>query len=278
MAISYRTILSDLVEGSLDAELVSKYIANNDYEDEAKLVGGSSVVVNVAGAPTVQDATGTIDYDTANDDSVTVQINQVKVAPGKISDVEKLQSSKGLLAARADNCTKALAKTEDAYVISKVVDAVTAANTLGTEAAPLQVTTNAQAMAVLRDLKTKLDKAEVPLVDRRIVCPPEFENLLLASTDTATALNTSKTVNDEAAVKVGFIGRLLGFDIFKSNAIDDGTILATHPRLNTKIEQYQGMKWFTDKDAPLYEFFTPIAVYGAGVVRPVSAKALVAFQ
>ena len=278
MAVGFRTLLADAVATQLPTQLVANYIANRDYEDEAKLQAGQSVVVNVVGAPTVQDATGNIDYTTGSTDTVVVNIDQFKAAPDRISDLEKLQSSAGLRQGRVDASVRALANDEDSYVIGKIVAGVTAANTIGTVAAPVDCTTFNKAMGVLRNLKTKCDKNDIPLDGRVVVCPPEFENMLLSDTSAANALAATITEKDESAVAVGYIGKLLGFRIFRSNNINGSTVLATHSVLNTMIDQFNGIKWFTDKDSPTVEFFSPLNLYGAGVVVPVSAKAIVSFQ
>ena len=47
MAVGFKTILADEVARQLPTQLVASYIANRDYEDDAKLQAGQSVVVNV---------------------------------------------------------------------------------------------------------------------------------------------------------------------------------------------------------------------------------------
>jgi len=69
------------------------------------------------------------------------------------------------------------------------------------------------------DLKLALDEAKAPRTGRFLVVSPEMENLLL-DTDSKIILNTAR--GDEIIAE-GFVGRLLGFDVFSTVLLPDYT-------------------------------------------------------
>jgi hypothetical protein len=278
MAIETKKLYTDAVVLALRDKKLTDVVANRDYEDEVVLNNGASVTVNVINKSSAQDLNGEIEYTGINGDAVTIKVDQYKGVPFKFSDFDKLQTAKGLFAGAIDAAAVSLAEDEDTYVLGKIAGSVTPANTIGTAQSKVQVVTFAQANKVLRDLKVKMEKNKVPKEGRVIVCPPEFESALTSDDATARALSRTQTEKDESVIALGYIGRLHGFDIYSSNEIAQDTVLATNRQLNTVIDQYKDTKVFTVASDPLNDYVLPVNLYGAEVVRPVSAKALVSFQ
>lgn len=76
-------------------------------------------------------------------------------------------------------------------------------------------------------LKEELDKVKAPKQGRWLLMTPEMENLLL-DTDSKVVLNTQRGDNIQAD---GWVGRLLGFDIYSTTLLpSDTNIIAGHPR------------------------------------------------
>jgi hypothetical protein len=69
------------------------------------------------------------------------------------------------------------------------------------------------------DLKLALDKAKAPKTNRSLLVTSEMENLLL-DTDSKVVLNTMR--GDQIQTE-GYVGRLLGFDIYSNEQLPTGT-------------------------------------------------------
>ena len=69
------------------------------------------------------------------------------------------------------------------------------------------------------DLKLALDLVKAPKKKRNLVMTPTMENLML-DTDSKLILDTSK---GDSIITEGYIGRVLGFDVFSTTALPVGT-------------------------------------------------------
>lgn len=69
------------------------------------------------------------------------------------------------------------------------------------------------------DLKAALDAAKAPKTGRKLILTPEMENLLL-DVDSKVVLDTSR---GDAIQTEGYVGRLLGFDVFSTVLLPAGT-------------------------------------------------------
>lgn len=112
------------------------------------------------------------------------------------------------------------------------------------EAASVLTITAANLLSKVAQLKLKLDLAEkngyssVPDMDRWLAVPPEFETTVITAQGVALHVDAAY----QELVKKGYLGQLLGFNIFKTNRLtgnnEDGYhILAGHKNWMTFAEK-----------------------------------------
>ena len=132
--------------------------------------------------------------------------------------------------------------------------------------------TTSNLLQKVADLKQKLDEAEkygnnaVPDMDRWLIVPPEFENVLVRAS--GVALHVPAVY--EELVKRGFITELLGFKVFRSNRLTgDNTsgyrILAGHANWCTFAEKLLEADIEEDLIGNFGSAYKDLFVYGAKV-------------
>lgn len=246
-------------------------IINRDYEGEIKAYG-DTVKINGIGAVTVGDYTRNTDMTDPHelsDNTRNLVIDQSKFFNFQIDDLDKIQQNPKLMDAAMKEAAYALSNVADQFIASHYVHA---ANTIGTDAAPIEVTKD-NAYEYLVDLSTKLDESNIPTQGRFAVLPPWFEGLLLKD-DRFVA--TGALPADERLLN-GVVGRAAGFLLMKSNnapsvatgsgVVANSKIIAGHNMAWTYAEQaaqvegYRMEKRFADAVKGLH-------LYGAKVTRP----------
>ena len=194
-------------------------------------------------------------------------VDQAKYYNFYLNDVDKAQAKPGLIDAAMASASHGLAEAVDKYLadlLSKATGVITTG--LDSTATPLQITA-ANAYELLVNMKTALDKANVPKMGRKVVLPPEFEGYMLM--DNRFAANGGK---GEGRLENGAVARAAGFDIYISNNVPNTSgakykVIASTQESNTyaeqlvKTEAYRREKGFDDGVKGLL-------VYGAKVVRP----------
>lgn len=269
---------SKLIAG-LKPRLVGEAFVNHDVEGE--VMYGGSVKINRIGDVTLRDYTGgTITYDDASTTDATLNINRKKVAAIKLDDVDKVQARDGgqLMSKYVEQMTAEIAKDLDVATFTEISGAATSANTLGDDTTPVVVTTSTAAKKLLLDLKTLADEANVPDEARRLACPPAFENLLLADPYINIAAPTAAD-----SLKAGYIGKLYGIELYKTNNIpkttgDNSVILLSHPVFTTEINQIQELEALRDTTS-FKDLVRCLSVSGRKTIMPEGViKAVVSFQ
>jgi len=252
---------------SLDKTLVYANLFNRNYEGEIAAYG-DTVHINSVGDVTVK--TYTKDTDIADPDTLATTeallvIDQAKYFNIGIDDVDKAQARAELLQTAAARVGYSYGDIIDKWLAS-LLKAGTIVKDLGTDATPLQVT-EANAYNYMVNMKTALDKANVPTMGRGIVVPPEFEGYMLLDSRFAS----SSDAGNERLVN-GVVARAAGFDIYVSNNVPNTSgakykIIATTADQGTfaqqvlETEAYRPQKRFGDAVKGLN-------VYGAKVLRP----------
>ncbi|MFP7199687.1 P22 phage major capsid protein family protein [Lysinibacillus halotolerans] len=246
-------------------------VINRDYEGEIKAFG-DTVKINGIGAVSVGDYTRNTDMtdpETLSDNTRNLVIDQSKYFNFQIDDLDKIQQNPKLMDAAMQEAAYALANAADRFIASQYTYA---ANTIGTDASPIEVT-KADAYEYLVDLSTKLDESDVPTTGRFAVIPPWFEGLLLKDD---RFVGSGALPADERLLN-GVVGRAAGFILLKSNnapsveaaegIIANSKIIAGHNMAWTYAEQasqvegYRMEKRFADAVKGLH-------LYGAKVTRP----------
>lgn len=268
MAITFiPEIWSAMMLESLKKELVyaGPSVVNRDFEGEIANQG-DTVRIRSISRPTIATYTKgstTITPEQLTDTQRSLVIDQAKYFAFEVDDVDAAQSAGGELEAGLTEAVYGLRDTADQYVAG-LYTATQSANVIGTTA----ITTGALAYTGLKNLKVKLDQANVPQQGRYVVVPPWYHGLLLeeAKFVTVDASGISEGLRN------GIVGRALGFDILMSNNAplitgDDYAVIAGHPKAIAFAEQINKVEAYRPEDS-FSDALKGLHLYGAKVVRP----------
>ena len=254
---------------ALRADLVYTNLFNRNYEGEIRQAG-DTVHINTITDITIKDYTRNTDIDNPEQLTTadqTLVVNQAKYYNFYLNDVDKAQAMPGLIDAAMASASHGLAEAVDKYLAGLLAAASGTITTgLGSTSTPLTVTAQS-AYELLVDMKTAMDKANVPKLGRKVVLPPEFEGFMLK--DARFAANGGKGEN---RLENGAVARAAGFDIYISNNVPNTSgakykVIASTQESNTyaeqlvKTEAYRREKGFDDGVKGLL-------VYGAKIIRP----------
>lgn len=254
---------------ALRADLVYTNLFNRNYEGEIRQAG-DTVHINTITDITIKDYTRNTDIDNPEQLTTadqTLVVNQAKYYNFYLNDVDKAQAMPGLIDAAMASASHGLAEAVDKYLAGLLAAATGTITTgLGSTSTPLQITA-ANAYELLINMKTALDKANVPKLGRKVVLPPEFEGFMLM--DNRFASSSGKGEN---RLENGAVARAAGFDIYISNNVPNTSgakykVIACTDESNTYAEQlinteaYRREKGFDDGVKGLL-------VYGAKIIRP----------
>ena len=254
---------------ALRADLVYTNLFNRNYEGEIRQAG-DTVHINTITDITIKDYTRNTDIDNPEQLTTadqTLVVDQAKYYNFYLNDVDKAQAMPGLIDAAMASASHGLAEAVDKYLAGLLAAASGTITTgLGSTSSPLTVTA-ANAYELLVDMKTAMDKANVPKLGRKVVLPPEFEGFMLK--DARFADNGGKGEN---RLENGAVARAAGFDIYISNNVPNTSgakykVIASTQESNTyaeqliKTEAYRREKGFDDGVKGLL-------VYGAKIIRP----------
>jgi hypothetical protein len=267
-------IWSALLLASLKKAHIYAGLCNRDYEGEIQ-AAGDTVRVSSISRPTVNSYTRNADisYEELTDAQRTLVVDQEKYWAFSVDDVDAAQAKGSVMGAAMEESGYAVNDAVDQYVASLYTQAA-ASNALGTVA----ITSADIAYTQLRLLGLKLTTANVSKVGRWVVLPPWYASLLL---ENDKFVNTAADAS-QMALREGWVGRALGFDIFESNNAplvtgDDYAVLAgtnramTFASQITRTEALRSEVRFADRMRGLY-------VYGAKVMRPDGLATLIASQ
>lgn len=181
------------------AKLVSNLSADVKFWD--------TLHVPIAGDADAQDKVANVDvtFTTSVNSSVPVLINKHKAVPRMIEDIARIQSVADLRGIQTQIIANALAKAVDTDLIALYSGLTQHVGTYGTDL------TEDTILAA----KLKLDLANVPDEGRSLVIRPEQENVLL-KIDRFTSVDK---IGANESIKNWQIGRIHGFDIFKSTQV-----------------------------------------------------------
>jgi len=261
-------------------------VVNNDYEG---IISGQGTTVHITqlGDPTVSsyNTGGSIAYQALSDAGMELLIDQEKYLAVEVDDVDKLQAAGDFQSYVEDRMAYKLADTVDQFLAGLYTNVAQAniistnSTTAGDEIVVSTYATSTPAdfyMKVVLPLKVKLDEAYVPANGRYLIIPPWAEALLL-QTQAFIAI-TDMSGDPSKAFTNGYIGRVAGFDVYKSNnsvnfdptanSNQGGWIIqAGHPLAITYAEQI--MKFEAIRlQTSFGDGLRVLHVYGAKLVRP----------
>lgn len=192
----------------LDNAHIVANLVNRDYEGE---ITGCGDTVNICqlGAITVKDYTNSTDIEEPEELS-TVQkvlnIDQQKYFNFQIDDVDKAQAKGDLMDSAMQRSAYALAdETEKA--ILKAMD------TEGQKVVPSATLDETNVYKEILGLKVKMDKANASTNGRYLIVSPDVHGMLLLD----SRFTGTGGANAENNLSNGFVGRVLGFDVYLSN-------------------------------------------------------------
>lgn len=219
------TIWAAQLEKALHAKKVSQYFVNHNYEGE--VIGGGSVVINRLNDVTINDYSGSTPITTEDADltDATLKIDSKKYFSVKVDDVDKVQMRSDLMIPLIENGAEGLAQASDKANFAEMANA-------GTSAGTFTVNDAASAKAFVLAMKTKADENNIPAEGRVMAVPFAVENYLLSD---STINMATPTAND--TLKVGYVGKLYGIEIFGTNNLPEGKSVLTTPAFTTEATQ-----------------------------------------
>jgi N4-gp56 family major capsid protein len=246
-------------------------IINRDYEGDISQFG-DTVHIGSLTRPTIATYTKNstvIDPQTLATTEQTLVIDQSKYFAFEVDDVDarQVRDDGDLLNKAASEAAIGLAEVADTFLAGLMTTGA------GNILTPADAATADAAYLLIRNLRLKLDKGNIPASGRFLIVSPEFYALLLGD---ARFIDASK-YGSTAPIQNGEVGSILGFKVLVSNNIPAGTagtgaevsnfVIAGHPMALTfaeqinKTEAYRPQSSFSDAIKGLH-------LYGAKVVRP----------
>ena len=258
------TLWSARLIDALEKAHVATNFANRDYEGEIR-GQGDTVKINRLGAITVKNYTKNTDMASPDDlttADTTLTISQAKYFNFQVDDIDAVQAKASLVDKAMTNASYELADVADQYLFGVIVAGVDTANKLATT----QLTASNIYQKIV-ELRTVMDKNNIPTAGRKLAIPPEAYALLLQD----SRFVAGGGAQAEATVRNGLVGNVAGFAVYESNNIpyDNGSkeysIIASVDSATTYAEQiveteaYRMEKRFADGVKGLH-------VYGATVL------------
>lgn len=260
VAVSIDKLISTKVLKELENNLIAKRICTLDTGSQIKKKGDQVTFVGLAD-PTVQDYTGTINYEELEDQGVTMKIEQTKYVAFKIDDIEAFRSSIDVKGTQVERSGYKLKDQADKYVLALAEDS---SITNRIEATDLSEDNVLQYLAKVR---RKLDEANVPHGQAFLVIDPMVkEKLELAGIKFG--------INEGMK---GFEGGLewadyLGMKLFVSNnvKVSSGKHLCMAGSFNAIVyaDQILKSRFIADAENAFEGLYSALHVYDAKVIKP----------
>lgn len=259
------TIWSEYIQRELEKKC--KLVADcwRQFEGEAKK--GKTVKILGVGSPTIGDYTGESigTPETIADSYTDMKIDQAKYFNFAVDDVDRAQSTPGLMEALMQEATYRMALAQDTYVAELVKDFGTTEEEQGQVSASMGVGTTNKAKALIDAGLLVLRNNNVAIEDEVVITISPYVYQLLRD-----ELVEYKTNNDEL-IKKGIVGMYDNCVVkMSTNLYNDGT--DDYCMIRTKkaiafasqiheVEAYRPQDLFSDAVKGL-------DVFGAKIVRP----------
>lgn len=274
-------LFSKKVNIKLDKQGTYTDIVNRKWEGEIKNEG-DRVTIYTIGNLTAKDYDPknptAIVYDNPTGDKQQLIVDQIKVIPFKVGDVQNLWANLNLVDQYTDRIAVAGAETKDAHLHTV---AVAGAGTKLYDASALALTEDnvwkliCQLQATLKRKNALKNGRDYSGKRPALVVSPEVEGMLLQSK------NYFANAFGNEVLRKGQIGTIGLFDVFTNTVNGDGTgdqtIVALTSDAITYAEQITKTETLRDKDE-IGDFVRCLMVYGSKVVNPdciVTAKVTV---
>lgn len=274
-------IWSAVLLSSLKKAEVFAKLANRNYEGEIANQGDTVHITSVS-RPTVNSYTvgQTITVQSLQTADRQLTIGNADYFAFEVDDIDKRQAAGSVLEEALTEASYGLADKVDILLAGQYVN-VQAANQVNAGAA-VSVTTGDIAYTQMTQLKRKCDEANIPMIGRWVVIPPWYHALLLDTNKFAANPALAGTAQAELALIEGYVGKVVGFDVYVSNNAVNvsgvqyiclaGTSNAlTFAEQINQVEAYRLQTSFADAIRGLH-------LYGFKVTRPDGLAYLLASQ
>ncbi len=259
-------IWSKKLNNMLEKNCVMLQCVNRNWEGDIKQQGDKVKIITPADVTVSTLTSSNIAYSSLTPASMELEIDQKKFFAFKIDDVAKVQTNGDIMEAHLNNAKKAIEEVQDSYLLAMHTN-VTAANTVGSESAP--ITLNKSTIYenfVKLSLTLKNSDAVYSGVRPWVVINPNIEAYLLQSPEFISAHNVA-----DKTLREGSIGRIAGMDVLVSTNLTevDGKyyILAGTNDAITFASQLAKIESLRDKDS-FSDLVRGLYLYGAKTVQP----------
>lgn len=193
-------------------------------------------------------------------------INKAKGFNFVVDSIDEAQVQPAIMEEAMRDSSYAIAKRVDTDIFAEISGAVPNKNIIGRTTAVALTAQNAYSNIVA--LKLKLDEANCPDEGRKLAIRPEVEALLLEDDRFVKA----GVPESEKRLENGLVFRVLGFDIYKSNNVPTGEIIATIPNATGHVDQLQKLSFY-EPEGLFGDAVKGLFVYGTKTFIPdVTAK------
>lgn len=215
----------------LDKAHVATAFVNREYEGEIRRMG-DKVHINQIGGITVKTynrAQDIADPDAIDTEKQTLTIDQAQYFNFYVNDIDEVQAAGALLDPATQRAAYAVSDKVDQYILTYLATQATAENTIELGA----VTDPKKAYEALVKIRTAFAKANVPTGTWQAAVDPAFVGLLLQDDRFVKAGIGEQYSN----LQNGFVGRAAGINIFESNNVAEGSVIAAPAFATTFAEQ-----------------------------------------
>lgn len=214
------TLWSARLMSALEKSHIATNVVNRDYEGIIANVGDKvkiNTLSNIA-VKTYTKNTPIADADALTTTADTLEIDQAKYFNFAVDDIDKVQAAGDLIDKAMGNAGYQLADVADKFLLSTIAGG---ASTTLTETALTAINIYTKII----ELRTALDKANVPTQGRSLVVSPEAYALLLQDARFVSGGGSQA----EATVRNGLVGQVAGFTVYESNntPVTDGFKVTT---------------------------------------------------
>jgi hypothetical protein len=254
-------LVSTKILRTLEKDLIAKKICTMEPDAPIKKEGDTVYFSGLAD-PTINDYTGTINYEGLQDSTVALLIDQKKYYAFKIDDIQAFQSNIDVKGSQVERAAYGLRDNADKFILGLYAGASTTVTATVTSANVLSTTSTAV---------RKLEENNVKPGDRWMVIPPWYkEKLMLAG--------VKFQINNGLEGEKGGLSwaNYLDTDIYVSNNV---VTTGAEGSLNSKIltgsynsiifaEQIMKSRFIEELEDSFAGGASGLNVYGAKVLKP----------
>lgn len=251
-------------------------LVNRDYQGEIT-AGGDMVRINAVGPVSIssytKNSTANITVQTLNDAQTVLNIDQQKYFAYQVDDVDQAQTNPKVMGEAMRKAGYGLALDADTYIGGLYTDAGAS-----TYASVTVASSDYKIVKMFGRIMQMMDEMDCPRAGRWCVIPPFIESIMVQQ-NLVMNLGQRPELFSE-----GYIGRYMGFDLYESNNLAQGSTHSAASPVNEVLAGTNAAITFADQIVKTEAYRDPnrfadivrgLHVYGAKVVQP---KSLVCYE